>query len=252
MGCALSSIVFRPPSFPSTISKSELLELVTASGTRIAALHVDLGADLTVLVSHGNAEDLGMIAKWAADLAHQLRVNVMAYDYDGYGHSEGSPSEKGCYEDIDAALAWLTAPAPEGRGVAHGQIVLFGRSLGSGPTCYAAQRLSRAGTPPGGVVLQAPLLSVLRVALDLRFTFRCDMFPNGARVRDFRTPTLIIHGTHDEIVPFWHGERLFFNLPPKYRARPLWVPGGAHNNIEAVLRADGAFYDGLGDFLDER
>uniref|UniRef100_A0A7R9YE29 Serine aminopeptidase S33 domain-containing protein n=1 Tax=Pinguiococcus pyrenoidosus TaxID=172671 RepID=A0A7R9YE29_9STRA len=251
MGCALSSIVFQPPSFPSTIPKSDVIELQTKHNSKIAGLHVELNSEITVVVSHGNAEDLGMISKWAMDFARQLQVNVLCYDYDGYGHSEGTPTEIGCYNDIDAVLEYLTAPPPLGKGVDVQSIVFFGRSLGSGPTCYMAQKLSLAGTPPAGVVLQAPLLSALRVALDLRYTFQCDMFPNVHRVRDFRTPTLIIHGTHDEIVPFWHGERLFFTLPPQYRARPLWVHGAGHNNIEAVLRQDGAFYDGLKDFLDE-
>ena len=35
-------------------------------------------------------------------------MNVLAYDYDGYGLSDGSPSEQGVYADIEAAFAYLT------------------------------------------------------------------------------------------------------------------------------------------------
>lgn len=247
MGCAISNIVFQPPSFPSTIKKSDIIMLTTRKGNSIAAFYVDEGAATTIVVSHGNAEDLGMIHKWAFDFARQLKVNVIAYDYEGYGHSQGTPSEQGCYEDIDAVLDYLI----DERGASYDRIVLFGRSIGSGPTCYACERLSKAGTPPAGVILQAPLLSTLRIALDVRFTLPCDMFDNISRVRHFRAPTLVIHGTRDEIVPFWHGERLFLSIDPAFRARPLWALQAQHNNIEVVLRADGAFYDGISDFLEE-
>jgi len=43
---------------------------------------------VTFLFSHGNAEDLGMIYDWFQDLGRLLHVNVMCYDYTGYGKSE--------------------------------------------------------------------------------------------------------------------------------------------------------------------
>ena len=50
------------------------------------------------------------------------------------------------------------------------QIVLYGRSLGSGPSCFLAQKSAKEGQSVGGVILQSPLLSAFRVALDFRFT----------------------------------------------------------------------------------
>lgn len=40
----------------------------------------------------------------------------------------------------------------------------------------------------------------------------------------------------DEVVPFWHGQELFLGTPTKWRAKPFWVDGAGHNNIEALLR----------------
>ena len=54
----------------------------------------------------------------------------------------------------------------------------------------------------------------------------------------------------DEVVPFWHGENLFMALPQEWRAKPFWVEGAGHNNIEALLRPTGAFVDKLNEFLD--
>lgn len=50
--------------------------------------------------------------------------------------SDGSPSEKNAYADIQAAYDWLTS---EG-GVPANRIIFFGRSLGSGPTTHLASK----------------------------------------------------------------------------------------------------------------
>lgn len=63
-------------------------------------------------------------------------------------------------------------------------------------------------------------------------------------------PVFIVHGTQDEVVPFWHGEDLFMALSQPWRAKPFWVDGAGHNNIEALLRPTGAFVEKLIEFLD--
>jgi abhydrolase domain-containing protein 17 len=130
------------------------------------------------------------------------------------------------------------------------QIVLYGRSLGSGPSCYLAAKTAREGRSVGGVILQSPLLSAYRVAFDFRFTMLGDRFPNISYAPQIRCPVFIIHGTQDEVVPFWHGQELFLSLPQPWRAKPFWVEGAGHNNIEALLRSTGAFVDKMNEFLD--
>ena len=62
-----------------------------------------------------------------------------------------------------------------------------------------------------GVILQSPVLSAYRVGFNLRFTLPGDMFPNIDKAPKIRAPTYVVHGTHDEIVPIWHGcEFLFY------------------------------------------
>ena len=41
----------------------------------------------TLLYSHGNAEDIGLISSFLIDLSRLLQVNVICYDYSGYGIS---------------------------------------------------------------------------------------------------------------------------------------------------------------------
>jgi len=65
-----------------------------------------------------------------------------------------------------------------------------------------------------------------------------------------RCPVFIVHGTQDEVVPFRHGQELFLAIPQSWRAKPFWVEGAGHNNIEALLRPSGMFVDKLLEFLD--
>lgn len=246
MGDMISSLLFQPPP-PTYLHPSQHFWLNTFTGSRIPAFFIERpDATTTILFSHGNAEDLGMIYDWFHDLAKVLKVNIMAYDYTGYGKSNGIPCEDGCYADIDAAFRYLT----EVRKLQPEQVVLYGRSLGSGPSCYLASRTASEGRTVAGVILQSPLLSAYRVAFNFRFTMVGDRFPNIDYAPSIKCPVFIIHGTQDEVVPFWHGQELFLALPQPWRAKPFWVEGAGHNNIEALLRPSGAFVTQLLEFLD--
>ncbi|KAL3805364.1 hypothetical protein HJC23_009071 [Cyclotella cryptica] len=227
------------------------------------------GAKHTVLFSHGNAEDLGMMYKRMKDLALVLCVNVMAYDYTGYGLSiceakeeEGTdcgefvvdgnnsvngvsksganaernvPSENMIYRNIEAAYAYLT----QTRNIPPRNIILYGRSLGSGPSCYLAAKTALMGESVGGLILHSPFLSVYKVVADVwGMDVRGDMFNNEKRAGNVRCPTLIIHGKQDEVVPFWHAPRLLAAIPPEFRAHPFYVDNLGHNHIESKERSN--------------
>lgn len=245
MGDLISSLLFQPPP-PTYLHASRHFWLNNAFGYRIPAFFIERpNAQVTILFSHGNAEDLGMIYDWFNDLARVLRVNIMAYDYSGYGKSNGTPAEDHCYADIEAAYHYLRTA----RNIQPEQIVLYGRSLGSGPSCYLAAKTAKEGQSVAGVILQSPLLSAYRVAFPFRFTMLGDKFPNMDYAPHIRCPVFIVHGTQDEVVPFWHGQDLFLAVNQEWRAKPFWVEGAGHNNIEALLRPSGAFVDKINEFL---
>merc|ERR1711933_656572 len=104
-------------------ARRDLLWLRTEQG-QISAVHIrgpDLGrahpgeqtlptparSRYTVLYSHGNAEDLGLTLPYLDHMAEVCNCDVFAYDYLGYGISEGQPSEENCYLAINAAYAHL-------------------------------------------------------------------------------------------------------------------------------------------------
>ena len=151
MGAAVArNLVFQPP--VSTVSAETIITsnvdsshvwLETRLGSRIESFFIDRRAPVTVLFSHANAEDVSFIYAWLRDLSIRLKVNVAGYSYTGYGRSEGAPSEAHVYADIDAVWDHLR----ETRGLEAADVVLYSRSVGSGPTLRAARvpRVPRGG-----------------------------------------------------------------------------------------------------------
>jgi len=144
-------------------------------------------AYFTIIYSHGNATDCGGMFTRYTELAANLRVNLVAYDYTGYGASTGTPTEAQTYKDIETVYLWCI----ESKLVKEpsDQLVLLGQSLGSGPSCYLASRHKVAG-----LVLISPIMSGLRVITESRLLGCFDIFPNIERIRAVRCPVFIVHG----------------------------------------------------------
>jgi hypothetical protein len=92
MGPVVSSLVFQPPMI-TYMHTAKHFWLKNRYEQQIPAFFIDRSSPVTILFSHGNAEDLGMIHDWFYDFSRNLNVNVLAYDYCGYGKSSGSVSE---------------------------------------------------------------------------------------------------------------------------------------------------------------
>lgn len=254
MGNLVDSILFQPPP-PSRLKENKIIWLRTALGNKIPAFHIEYTssktqqtAPITFLYSHANAEDLGCIYPWCKYLSRQLKVNIFAYDYTGYGLAteEGKPNESQCYSDIDAAYDYLRLRLH----VPAEQIVLYGRSLGSGPSCYLAAETSVADDEEtvGGLILHAPFLSVFRIVIESGCTLMGDQFPNVDYISNVETPTLLIHGMVDKVVPSHHSETLYKRLQDDYRTPPLFIEEMGHNNVQLVVRD--LFLDHLREYLD--
>ncbi|KAL8171527.1 hypothetical protein V2J09_023331 [Rumex salicifolius] len=201
----------------------EVLKLRTRRGNDIVAVYVrHPKACATLLYSHGNAADLGQMLELFVELSHRLRVNLMGYDYSGYGQSTGKPTESNTYADIDAAYNCLK----EKYGVEDEQLILYGQSVGSGPTIDLASRTPNLR----GVVLHSPILSGVRVLYPVKRTYWFDIYKNIDKISHVKCPVLIIHGTSDEIVDCSHGRQLWELCKEKYE--PLWLTGGGHCNLE--------------------
>jgi fermentation-respiration switch protein FrsA (DUF1100 family) len=185
-------------------------------------------AYFTILYSHGNATDAGLMKDTLADMCYNLRCNIVTYEYTGYGPTREivRPLEKSVYSDIAAVHAHLLTQ-PFCRSAE--QLILYGQSIGSGPTCHLA-----ANVDSKAVVLHSPIASGLRVVTDNRCLACCDIFPNVDRVEDIADHTeavYILHGQQDTEVPVTHGEQLYQELPSKVQKHtPPWFPQHAGHN----------------------
>ncbi|TYH49689.1 hypothetical protein ES332_D10G153500v1, partial [Gossypium tomentosum] len=155
-------------------------------------------------------------------VSNRFSVIFCSYDYSGYGQSSGKPSEQSTYADIEAAYKCLE----ESYGTKQEDIILYGQSVGSGPTLDLAARLPRLRA----VVLHSPILSGLRVMYPVKRTYWFDIYKNIDKIPLVNFPVLIIHGTSDEVVDCSHGKQLWELCKEKYE--PLWLKGGNHCDLE--------------------
>ena len=225
IGCfCVNSLMFHPVrrydvSYPGYVD-------IGADGTKIAA--VTIGPEKgkkVILYCHGNAEDATGSMEYFK-LAVGDEFTVAAVDYPGYGLSDGSPDEEGCYRVVHRLYDWLIGE----RGFSPKDIIVVGFSIGTGPAVELA-----ATKPVGGLVLQAPYLSAPRIVTKVR-VLPIDPFPNLKRIGDIACPLVVIHGTDDSIIPFAHGKELFDLAPEPKTFVP--VEGADHNDLIGVLGLD--------------
>lgn len=225
MGTLVSKIVFMPPGRIHEESDKDIT-LKTAHDSNILVKEIIKNENyLYLIISHGNAEDVYGVYEWAAhSLSQYVNVNIIMYEYTGYNASENIQcSEKFVYDDIEAVYQYLT----ETRKISPDRIIAYGRSVGSGPSCYLAEKY-----PLGGLILNCGFMSVYRVIFKFRFTMPGDMFPNIDRMKRISCPVCVFHSIKDEIVPFYHGKEMYKAARNKFD--PLFIDGTSHNNIDKL------------------
>eukprot|EP01083_Nonionella_stella_P020859 57871_1 len=97
----IESIAFRPPPKSPKHKYSDLNHFMIGSAHKISAMYSEYPlSELTVIYSHGTGDDLTIIARHMQRIRDVFKVNVIAYDYSGYGLSDGQRSEENIYNDI--------------------------------------------------------------------------------------------------------------------------------------------------------
>jgi len=247
MGGLVATLAFPAPPVPpwyyekDLLKRSDLVYLTTSEDERIPAVHVKSPRQpgsrrhLTLLYSHGNAEDIGLHLPYIDELAKDLKVDVFSYEYVGYSLSRlqgAQPSEDGCIRSVDAAWRYLVDELK----IPPKDIVIFGRSIGSGPSVDLASRKveGSSGSPldVAGVLLQSPIESGARVAfgpMTSYLGYSLDIFKNYEKIDKITAPVAIMHGTTDTVVKVANGENLHKSLKSPFR--PLWIDGHGHNDM---------------------
>lgn len=205
------------------------LAIDTEDGKRLHGWWIPAAATASghVLLCHGNAGNVADRLPHAALLA-AAGLDVLLFDYRGYGRSSGSPGEEGTYRDARAARACLLRQPR----VDAAHVLYLGESLGGAVALELALAF-----PPAGLILQSAWTSVRDLA---RLHYPLvppglvpNAYPSLDRIPDLAAPLLVLHGAHDDIVPLLHGEALFDAAP-----EPKWLhvlPGVGHNDLVSGL-----------------
>lgn len=209
----------------------EPIKLHTADDETLAGWYIPAPqARATLLYLHGNGGHIGHRLDQIA-VFHRLGLNILIFDYRGYGASSGTPSEAGTYRDAQAAWDYLTRH----KGIKPEQIVLFGESLGGAIAAWLAARHT-----PAAMILYASFTSVPDIAQQLYPIFPARLlaryqYDTRAALSAVHSPLLIMHSPQDEIVPFSHAQNLFAaaNAP-----KQLLELRGGHNDALLVSRDD--------------
>ena len=165
----------------------------------------------TILYFHGNA---GSLENRIHKLNHfrDINVNFLIIAWRGFSGNQGKPSETGLYEDGESAIKWLVK-----KGVDEKNIVIYGESLGTGVATHLSQNKKFAG-----VILETPFTSMIDAAkkfypyIPVSLLLK-DKFENKNKIKNIKSPILIMHGEKDQIVPFEMGRKMFeIANEPKY------------------------------------
>lgn len=159
-------------------------------------------ARFTILFCHGNAGNISHRLEKIL-FFHQLNCNVFIFDYRGYGKSQGRPSEKGLYQDVQAAYDYLL-----GKGIKESDIIGYGESLGGAVVVELASKNKLAGLVVDSSISSAKDMAKTIFPFLPHWTF-ASRLDSVSKIRNIHIPKLIIHSLNDEIVPFEQGKKLY-------------------------------------------
>ena len=157
----------------------------------------------TILFLHGNAGNLDNRIDKLNSLG-SMDINFLIISWRGYSGNPGNPSEAGLYKDALSGIEWLNK-----KGISNDQIILYGESLGTAITTEIAQNKNFAG-----IILEAPFTSMVDMGqkiypiFPVRFLLK-DKYESKNKIKNIKSPILVLHGRKDKIVPFYMGEKIF-------------------------------------------
>jgi uncharacterized protein len=205
------------------LTTAELVSVPTSGGESVAGWYAPPAEGMpAILYFRGNAQSFSREhERFEAFVA--AGYGFLGFDYRGFPGSPGELNEDNVLTDALAAYDWLAAKGDP--------ILLWGRSLGSGPATYvASERDARA------LLLETPFLSAVAVAAD-RYGFlpvgllMHDKYPVNEWLPAVSEPVFVAHGTADRTIAVSHGERVYELAPVK---AGLWIePGADHGGLWA-------------------
>jgi len=218
-------IIYRPMNrvyklIPPIYSKAEKSYFYSQDGVKLNYMRIKGRINSPVIVfCHGNSGNMTRPGnqnklKFLVDKGYQL----FTFDYRGYGLSEGMINEKGLYTDLASFIEHINIKYK----IPKSRIVLWGHSLGSAVVIDTASKMKLKG-----VIIEGAFTSIEEVK---KYKITCDSSSNSIflkirdlfiesipitqkfstkdKIRDVKSPILIIHAINDNIIPCEMGKKL--------------------------------------------
>ncbi|EEA08382.1 phospholipase/carboxylesterase family protein [Cryptosporidium muris RN66] len=212
-----------------------------------------------IIFSHGNATDIGYISGWLIRLSAKLKMQILAYDYRGYGISFGKPSENGIIADIKSVYKYACNELK----IPTQKIFLLGQSIGSAPSLSLAVHLSKKQKKLkddttrrllGGIIIQSGILSGLNALLAPEFNISVpfDVFKNYKGIKKIVFPIMLCHGLNDQIINIENAFQLYKSAKKNVNNIPItvwWIDGANHNDLEIVAKQE--YFQRIRSFIEE-
>ncbi len=170
----------------------------------------------------GNAED---ISGTMNDFRLRTDLSLLFVPYRGYGNNTGKPSQHNMQEDVLAILDQVVEKAD----IKTEQIIVVGRSLGSGTATYVASKRKLKS-----VVLITPFDSLTNVAqrhypfMPIRLLLK-HPFDSASLANDIKTPMLMLIADKDTIITNDHSNQLLAKWGGKHTQ--VMITNADHNNL---------------------
>lgn len=237
-----NSLIFHPTNSPFDKFNNafdNIKFINSTSGNKICLVHLSpsIESKKYLIWCHGNSGDLTYINSYLKNLCIKLNVHVIAFDYQGFGLSEGSPSEEGCYDDLKNVVNYVKL-----LGVTNENICMIGHSLGTGVVLDYVSKYNWK-TP---IILISPYKTMAKVMVDSSsidmtsnsFNYcsgkHVDKFRSEAKIQNVVCPVKIFHGKDDQLINVSHGIKLH-ELMQNKTFDPTLIDDADHNNILGMI-----------------
>jgi pimeloyl-ACP methyl ester carboxylesterase len=214
------SMIYYPPA--QAALAAPLVSTLEAPGAVLRVSERPLAGRQAVIYFGGNAEDVSTSLPLLAQAFPRHALYLLHYR--GYAGSTGNPTEADLVADALLLFDRVAAYHPE--------IVVVGRSLGSGVALQLASR-----RPVHRLVLVTPYDSILELAgrqfpwVPVRWLLK-DRYESGLYAGKIEVPTVVLAAENDEVIPAWSTQRLVSRFAPGVASVRV-IPGAGHNTISA-------------------
>ncbi|MFZ6757182.1 alpha/beta hydrolase [Undibacterium sp. Ji50W] len=213
-------------------ANAELTEwrLDSSDGVTLQGIRIQLKqAQVSVLYFGGNMFHLDDGAKYLLPAMQQCGVNLLSFDYRGYGRSSGQPNVANMQADALRIYDYARAQTT-------GKLIVHGQSLGSFIAGYVAQHRqldglvleSTASNAMDWALANMPWYAKAFVTIELSPALQD--IDNTRAVAGFRGKSLVLVGDQDQITPLALGRKVYDALPSADK-RFMVSSGGGHNGL---------------------